>query len=338
MTGAVQFANPPAPQLSFAGKPRPIRPKVRIASGARREMRDTVRDGNKLLAASALEFQRFLRSARFDFLAQARAGFLLGRASEETFFIRIEKLRTHWRRTAEILAASRILGRLRIREEARLAQEESIEEREIFAEVFPSGVVPTDAVRYIRSLPVVTPDQWEAFIQQHGRAAFTISGVEQRQVIRSLRDLIATSLESGLTPVQFDRQAGELLRNFERIGPRRLNTLYRTTVGNALTRGREEQLSDPAVRRVLTHRLFDAMIDAAVRPNHAALEGGIAPWEWWEGPGRAFKPKLGFNCRCELIGLTSVRARRIIGGTQGFDLTEVIPTGAGPDSGWTRVN
>ncbi|MFQ5664653.1 MAG: hypothetical protein ACE5HL_12580 [Terriglobia bacterium] len=101
-------------------------------------------------------------------------------------------------------------------------------------------------------------------------------------------------------------------------------------------RNRLKDLSEPETRRFVSHGLFDAMVDTTTRASHRALEGGIAPWEWWEGPGRAFIPPLGFGCRCSLIGVNGPRAQRMIECGEAFDLTRGLPVDAqaGPDRQW----
>jgi len=310
-------------------------PRVHIARQAHRETRDTAADMNKLLAAAAIELARFLRAVRPELLSQAENAFAAG--GFFTAFFPADKVTQHLARLAELLSAARFLGRLRIDEEAKVESTKYQVPSTSYAEVFPVGVIPAEAVRYIRSLPVVLPKDWQRYVASHHRAAFTVSGIEQEQALRALRELIAESLEAGLTSRQFAQRAEDLLRNFEQIGARRLFTVYNTVVGNALSRGREERLADPGVRQLLPYGLFDAMMDSRVRPNHAALDGAIAPWNWWDGPGSRYRVKLGYNCRCELIGISRLRAEEMLANGEGYDATVGVPAEAGPDPGWERV-
>ncbi len=96
---------------------------------------------------------------------------------------------------------------------------------------------------------------------------------------------------------------------------------------------RQRELRDPEVARFLTHWLYDAM-DEGPRPNHDALNGGIAPVDWpgWE----IYAPPLGKGCMCDVSGITSAHARRMLESGEAFDLTKNMPAGAGPDPGWSR--
>lgn len=107
---------------------------------------------------------------------------------------------------------------------------------------------------------------------------------------------------------------------------------------DSMLRAREriKQLSDPETRRFLSHALFDAMVDGQTWRSHRALEGGIAPWDWWETVGRDFIPPCGFGCRCALIAVTSSRAKRMIESGEAFDLTTGLPADVVPDPRWKQ--
>jgi len=182
----------------------------------------------------------------------------------------------------------------------------------VFTETFPRSVSTDKLTAWIRALPAVERAQWEALIAKHQGQAFTMSGINQRKVLEDLRDLIARSLESRLTPEQFDRAARELLRNYQITGAR-LRTVWNQTVSNSIREARAEEVRDPEVRAAIPFAMFDAILDSRVRPNHAAMEGAIAPIEWWEGSELSPVPNgLGFNCRCQLIYMNSIRARKLV--------------------------
>jgi hypothetical protein len=92
---------------------------------------------------------------------------------------------------------------------------------------------------------------------------------------------------------------------------------------------------DPEIMTIIPYFLFDAILDSRVRPNHACLDGGIAPASW-AGWNR-FAPPLGPGCRCTLVAITGVRARRLLAeGAPYFDVRLSPPANAGPDAGWDR--
>jgi hypothetical protein len=301
------------------------RPEIHTTRRAHREAIETQRDLERLVWTAVLLQASYFSAMELELLERASAAFVAKNPAELDIVAALVQQQTllHIRQIAELLAAAEILGRARILHEA--GQEE-------FAELL-DRVVPQDVIRRLRALPVATREEWERRIRANLGPAFTVAGIEQKQVLAALRDLIAHSLDAGLTPQQFDRAARDLLRNFQQTAGR-LRTVWNTTVGQAVARGREEALEDPVIKRFLSWRLFDAQLDSRVRPNHAALDNGVAPAEWWAGPGRQFRPLLGFNCRCTLLGITEQRALAMIAAGQARDLRLGVPEGAGPDPGF----
>ena len=316
-------------------------PAPRLARGrGRAASRDIKADLETLLGAAAIEQFLFLRGLAPALLEAAAAAFAGGQPldfapfdSAQGDFAARAKSRAHQERLARLYAAARALGLARVRLEAGLAliSPQGRNHGAEFAEAL-KGVAPKDAIRYLERLPVIERSKWEQFIRQSQRQAFTVSGIEQKAALESLKSLIEESLRSGLTAEQFNRQAAELLKNFS-LDARRLRTVWNTSVGNAMQQGREAAFEDPAVAALLTYGLFDALVDEVVRPNHEALEGAIAPRSWWLEHGDLI-PLLGFNCRCQLLWITGAQARRMLEAGQGFDITAGIPATAGRDDGF----
>ena len=319
--------------LQFASDTRRQPPKIKVTRKAHREAVETQLDLERLLAVALREQAGLFRALSRAMVEQARQAFAAGTGQILAPLFEGDTFARHIGRLTQVLAAGQALGWVRVNREAGLGRAEArIEKRAEFTEVL-RDVATENAVRHLRSLPVVEASRWESYVQKYQRRAFTAAGVEQEAALRALRNLVADGLERGITASEFEREARVLMAGFQtRAGS--LRTLWNTQIGQAMHEGREEAFRDPEVSRVLTHRLFDAMIDFRVRPNHRALDNGIARSDW---PGWAtYGPLLGFNCRCTVIGLTAARARRMIESGQGFDLAKQIPAGAGPDPGFIK--
>lgn len=329
MSLAVSFASARPPRILAGRQP---------GARARRSTWEELKDMERLVAAIALAHARWASEFAPELARAARNAFRNG--------VRLFALPSpsgmgaararYLRALAEAVAAARLLGRLRTLRAAEEAAGRDISSRLLFAEIFPRSLPPERVIEFIRALPAVERAQWEAFVREHERIAFTLAGVGDRAILEKLRDLIAESLDAGLTPAQFDRLAHELLRNFQ-VEPRRLFMAWRDTTTDAVNLGRREEAQDPQVRAVLPFFLFDAINDAVVRPNHAALDDALAPVEWWEGPGFLLMPRLGFNCRCRLLPLsTRGAAQALAGSAWRIDLRGVPPL-AGPDANFVRM-
>jgi SPP1 gp7 family putative phage head morphogenesis protein len=303
------------------------RPDIVVSSRASREAIDTQLDLEKMLWAAVIEQCRYFREVSGRFLQLAKLAFHqrsshIGRRWFESGDL------VHLQRVAEIFAATRVLGRVRIRKEVGLpvAKPE-------FAEVL-QGVGVDRAVEYLKSLPVVTQQEWRQLMRGAGQQAFTAAGVESKAATEALRNLVAKALGEGWSEQEFNDAATELLKKFETEAGA-LRTLWNTTTANAMAKGREEELNSPEVMAIVGYRLYDAILDLRTRWNHAELDGGIAPGDW---PGwLRYAPPNGYNCRCTLIGITDVRAKTMLSEGLYFDLTEGIPLGAGPDEGFDKA-
>lgn len=85
-------------------------------------------------------------------------------------------------------------------------------------------------------------------------------------------------------------------------------TWYRTFVLSlGYNQSQLQILRDTPAGRLFPYLRYRTQRDAAVRPAHARLEGFTASSTWPLWP--AFKPPLGWNCRCWLQKITWLQAR-----------------------------
>ncbi len=301
--------------------------------GPRKAAEETQRDLTKLEDRAILEQMRFFHLYEPALLSSALRSFSARRPELDSVLVRAE-LFGHIERLAEIYAAARLLGKIRVRREAGLPPSRSLGSTMEFAETL-KGIGVRNAVEHIRGLRVVTPEEWKRLTDAQRARAFSASGIEERAALEGLKKLLIEGIEKDWTEREFEEQARALLGKFQQEAGA-LRTLWNTSVGQALARGREEELNDPEVKRVVSWRLFDAILDFATRPNHRVLDGGLAPADW---PGwMRYAPLLGWNCRCTLVGVTSSWARKLLdGGRPYFDLTQGVPALAGPDPGFARA-
>ncbi len=340
-TVAGDFSEMQATLKRVAETPRIFRRPVRLR--ARRETLELWRDVTMLNRAVLAEHARFIAGIRSSLVEEAAR--LVSAGGRTTDSLRLQHSAFslgHARRLAEIFAAAEVAGRMRTRRQAaERAGDVALQvsgvrgQDSAFAEVFPANIPPTKVVEYIRSLPAVVHSKWEAFVAQHQRQGFTVTGIESERTLKGLRDLIAESVEKGWSIPEFESRANTMFDGLSQIGGGHLRTVWNMTVSNALRDGQANELRDPEIAAVLTHFLFDAIIDGVVRENHAALDNHIAPTDW---PGWAtYGDPLGFNCRCWRHPIARGRARRMIASGEGVDLVTMgAPAGAGPDPGFRQ--
>jgi len=313
-------------------------PKIRIVPRPPlRAAVETQRDLQRRLNVAVTAQAKFFTQVAHGFLAEARGAFAMRfpqamRVPESSR--RHAARESHITQLAEIFVAARILGRARARREAGMEVSARGGRVETFREEL-RGIGVKNAVEHIKGLRVVTREEWNRLTAAQRARAFSVAGIEERAALEGLQKLIAEGIDKGWTEQQFAERAEKLLGKFQQEAGA-LRTLWNTTVGSSLAKGREEELNDPEVKRVVSWRLFDAMLDFATRPNHRALDGGLAPADW---PGWIrYAPLLGYNCRCTLVGVTASWARELLGrGRPYFDLTQDVPALAGPDPGFAKA-
>jgi hypothetical protein len=321
------------------------RPEIHVSRRARRETVDAQIDLEKMLFLGVMEQARFFRALRGRLLEAALQAFAQGAPSalppgSEAFpalaHLDAPLVRLHIERAAELLAATRLLGAVHVRRSAGLplATRHSPLATDFQFREELRQVKPEAAIRYLRGLRGVTRAEFEALTAAERRRAFHIAASESLSVMKSAANLIADSLERGWTSEQFEAAMRKLLGEFE--SGHRLRTVWNTNVARAKAEGREAELADPEVRALVGWRLFDAMMDEFTRDNHAAGDNSVAPADWWDAHDD-LKPLLGFNCRCELFGITEARARKLIESGVARDLSvEGIPAGFHRDDGWVN--
>jgi uncharacterized protein with gpF-like domain len=231
-------------------------------------------------------------------------------------------------RIAQLIGTCRMAAKVRVRKQAQ-AHGVQFAEKE-----FPRELTPDKAIEWIKSLPIATREHWEMILAQSHQAAFFITGIEQRETLNVIQKAIEDSLKQGWTLKQYEAEVRAQLDDLALTGGR-LRNVWHNVVTSSYQQERYKELADPEVKAVLPYFMFDALIDGVTRENHALLDNGIAPQDWFGW--MTYKPMLGFNCRCQVIALTAGRAESLLASGECWDMTQGVPPGAGPDEGYRRM-
>lgn len=222
------------------------------------------------------------------------------------------------------------------------------------------GLPPDDTYRAFQArdelrTTVKWSEMWEA---DHARA-FTVAKVAKLHLLDTIRNSLADVLANGGTFEQWkDRIVPDLQRDgwWGRVedreltgtsqpvfvGPRRLETIYRTNMRVSRAAGQYARIQDR--KGVAPYLRYSAVMDRRTRPLHRQWHGTIlrVDDEWWE----THFPPCGWNCRCTVMQL-SERDLKANGWTvserppegppsrfwrAGAEAPEAVP--AGIDPGW----
>lgn len=289
------------------------------------QTKDVLRDTQTLLNIAVMKWRVWMSSRKSSLVDLASAHFETESRTVDVGAVQAARIHS----LAEILTAADLIARIQAE---RIVDGETARQRREFAEIL--DMTPAAAIDWLDQIPGITKEQWEQTLAGKMKPAFFVAHIENETIRELIRQEIEESMRRGYTLKRFEQNIRERLTGLEITGGH-LRTVWHMNVTNSLQAAREEELSSPGVKTILGYYLFDAVIDGVVRPNHRVLDKGIAPTDW-EGWMR-YKPMLGYNCRCNRIAITESRARRMIASGEGFDLTERIPAGAGPDQGFIRM-
>ena len=155
-----------------------------------------------------------------------------------------------------------------------------------------------DAFEFLSSKKAMTVDDYVALAQEKRSAAFTMSGIENEDLLTSVKDALAEVVKTGGTDADFGKAVDAAFEDFGVTGvePWRTRLVFDTNVRQAQADGEWEQLHEPGVMDAFPFYRYRTRGDDRVRPNHRWMDGRVYAsddpiWdEWW--------PPNGFNCRC----------------------------------------
>lgn len=166
-----------------------------------------------------------------------------------------------------------------------------------------------EAVKWFRARLPMTDDEFAALDDVAHERAFTISGVRDLQVVTDVYAEIDKAIENGTPFAEFKKAVQEkLTAEWGSEDSRRIETIFRTNVQTAYSRGRKEQLLDPQVLSTRPFWIYDATLDSRTTDICRALNGTILPADdsFWG----SHSPPNHFNCRSQIRSLRTSEAKR----------------------------
>lgn len=137
------------------------------------------------------------------------------------------------------------------------------------------------ARRFFEALPRVKPRDAVDFIK---RKAITLSATVEDEILRDVRRILISALETGLSTAQMTEALGvvfekwigsDLLRDGEAVKPVRLEAIARTESTAAYNHGRVVAARDPELKGLLRGMRFDAILDSRTSEVCQHLNGKI---------------------------------------------------------------
>ena len=178
-------------------------------------------------------------------------------------------------------------------------------------ETFPNEA----AAAYIRGKAVADPKNFGNLPPQLKQRAFTVSGIEQMDTLRRIRDAIA-KLPEGASWDEAKKEIAAEISPFVGVdddskrttaSKARAEFLLRTHGFQAYAVARHQQ--QMSVAQDFPYWKYETVGDSRVRPGHAALDGKVlrADDPWW----KTHYPPWDWGCRCIVIAIDEDDAEEI---------------------------
>lgn len=173
-----------------------------------------------------------------------------------------------------------------------------------------------EALQWFLSKTPVTQEQADELEDVARARAFTLAGAMEIEVVQTVFDEIAKSLEAG-TPIE-EFQAAIEEKLIGKMGPNghHLETVFINNCQQAYNSGRWVQQNDPAINALRPFRMYDSVLDGRTTEHCKAWDGVIRAWDdpCWQ----LHSPQCHHRCRAQLRSIRPREAAR-------RGLTEQLP-------------
>ena len=178
---------------------------------------------------------------------------------------------------------------------------------------------PEEIVEYFKSKGVKVSYDWHDVYNEAHAHAFTVAKMTELDLLKDTQNLLAKSIEDGMTYLEFKKEAMNLFASKGWVGfkevtnpktgeketvelgtPRRIRNIYINNINSAYAAGKYKELMEEV--DVAPYWQYQCMMDGRERPEHAALHGKVfkADDPFWQN----FYPPNGWGCRCWVVNLT----------------------------------
>lgn len=164
-----------------------------------------------------------------------------------------------------------------------------------------------EVVADFRDRLIMSDEEFQDLESASYSEAFTVAGVAQLDLVEQVWSAVDDAIAQGSTLDDFrDRIEEKLTNAWGAEQPYRVETIFRTTVGQAYSRGRFEQMSAPAVVESRPYWRFIAIEDTRECELCGSCDGVILPSDhpWW----KTHYPLLHHSCRCRVDTLSAREA------------------------------
>jgi SPP1 gp7 family putative phage head morphogenesis protein len=164
------------------------------------------------------------------------------------------------------------------------------------------------AAQWFRQRLRLTGDDFLRVVSGSHERAFTVANVAQLEIVTEVWEALDAAIVKGETLKDFRaRVEDRLTAAWGSSQPYRVETVFRTNVQHAYSRGRWEQQTDPAVKAIRPFWEYSAILDGRTTEHCRTWDGKILPAD--DPAWRGHNPPAHHNCRATLVSLTEEQAK-----------------------------
>lgn len=164
-----------------------------------------------------------------------------------------------------------------------------------------------DAAQAILKKTILPAETIDDILDAYEQYRFAIQADLSRDILEAVKLKTAALVKDGGTPTDFVNYAKTLGDGY--ISDAYARTFFRTESTNAHAAGRMKQAFSPELDDFVVAFKYVAVGDGDTRSNHKANDGLFFDKRDPDWAGRI--PPNGFNCRCRILTISKVRAKRM---------------------------
>ena len=167
---------------------------------------------------------------------------------------------------------------------------------------------PTEAIKWFEELVPLTKEDLAKVAREATAKAYTIAGIEDRDVIKRVQDKVSEYLKEGKTLADWKQDYGQIREEagLDPVKGYQAEATFRDSTHRAYGAGRVRTANAPEVREHVWGYEYMATMDDRTRPEHAALNGFTAERDdpFWV----SHTPPWEYGCRCVAVAVTKLAA------------------------------
>lgn len=167
---------------------------------------------------------------------------------------------------------------------------------------------PTEAIKWFEELVPLTKEDLAKLAREATAKAYTIAGIEDRDVIKRVQDKVSEYLKEGKTLADWKKDYAQIREEagLDPVKGYQAEATFRDSTHRAYGAGRVRAANAPEVKEHVWGYEYMATMDDRTRPEHAALNGFTAERDdpFWI----SHTPPWEYGCRCVAVAVTKLAA------------------------------